>query len=629
MSRKRGSGRVRPESAPRGRARPASPDPAPTASGSTDRAALALLATLAVLAAARAALTFAHGTWLWSLNLNRFLPPVWGWGLWILAALALVPSVAGRVTPILSRWGDAITRHRTSTTMAWALGAALLAWLTPDRVRFVGDFLLRQGTVEVVEQPGVLFPQALPLDVFLHYALPLKLTSAHLVDANGAARLLGAIEIAMLGGLAAAFARALDLRGGAAFAAAAVVLFGGYLGMFTGFSKAFAEMCVLLAVAAVAGIRTMRTGRGLLTVGLAVAIGVTLHRSALGMFPALALVWGWWLARYGRGGAWRRAGVLAAAVPPLLALAVMAPRILATVLHTDTAVHFAPPEVQTEGGVLGAVFAGTRGLDFVSLALMLSPLAIAIPFLAPLLRPAIAAQRGRGRELLLLATLALPFAAVMVFIHPAQGLFRDWDDFAATGVSLSLIAAWLVGETLRDARRFAWIAVAVTLGVAVPAAQWLLVHTDTVRGLDRVRAFVLEPPLRPPPQRGTTWDYLGIRSYRLDRYADAQAAFARAAETSPSPRILQEWGLAATMTQDYRTAQRAYQRLLEKQPDNELGWMGLVAVSMHLRDVPEGRRAATELQRRFPGNEQARATLADIARYEAMQADSVRRAQGR
>jgi hypothetical protein len=85
-----------------------------------------------------------------------------------------------------------------------------------------------------------------------------------------------------------------------------------------------------------------------------------------------------------------------------------------------------------------------------------------------------------------------------------------------------------VGEALREARRFGWLAVAVALGVAVPAVQWLIVHADTHRGLARVRAFVLEPPQRPPSQRGTTWDYLGIRSYRLDRYAEAQEAFAQA-----------------------------------------------------------------------------------------------------
>jgi len=216
-----------------------------------------------------------------------------------------------------------------------------------------------------------------------------------------------------------------------------------------------------------------------------------------------------------------------------------------------------------------------------------------------------------------------------VFIHPAQGLFRDWDDFAATGVAVSLIVAWLVGETLRDTRRFAWLAVAVALGVAVPSLQWLVVHTDTVRGLARVRAFVTEPPERPEAQRGTTWDYLGIRSYRLDRFADAEEALSHAAETAPSPRILLEWAYAAAMAGHDRAAQEAYRQLLAKDPGNNLGWLGLAAASMRLRDVPEAKRAATEALRRDPGNADARRILDDIGRYEAMQADSVARARGR
>ena len=588
----------------------------------TDHAAIALWLTLAALALARSTLAFVPGTWAWALGLHRFLSPAMGWGLWLIAALALSPPLAERLAPLLARWGDAIRRTPALAATAWAAAAMVLAWLTPDRVRFVGDFLLRQGTVEIVERPGVLFPQALPLDVFLHYALPLRLTTAQLMDANGAARLLGAVEVALLGAMATAFARALELRGGAAFACASVVLCGGYLGMYTGFSKAFAEMCVLVAVAGVSAITALRTGRGLLTLGLAAAVGIVLHRSALGLFPAWALVCGLWLSRHGRAGGWRKAGVIAAVALPLVVLAAMAPRVIGTVLRTDTAVHFAPPEVRAQGGILGAALAGGRAADLASLILMLSPLALAIPLLAPLL----ARRPGRGGEALVLATLALPFVGIMAFVHPAQGLFRDWDDFAATGVALSLLAAWLVGETLRDSRRFAWLGVAVTLGVATPSIQWLVVHTDTDRGLARVRAFVTEPPVRPPAQRGTTWDYLGIRNFRLDRFPAAQEAFAHAAETSPSPRVLQEWALAATMAGDARTAQSTYHRLLAKDPTNNLGWLGLAAVSMRLRDVPEAKRAATELARRDPGNADARRVLDEIARYEAQQADSARRA---
>ncbi|MGH7730251.1 MAG: tetratricopeptide repeat protein, partial [Candidatus Eiseniibacteriota bacterium] len=400
---------------------------------------------------------------------------------------------------------------------------------------------------------------------------------------------------------------------------------GGYLGMFTGFSKAFAEMALLVALAGTSAIRALRSGRGLLPLGLATALGIGLHRSALGMYPAMALVWGLWLARHGRHGAWKRPRAIVAFVVPLVALAIMGPRILGTVVGTDTAVHFVPPEVRAQGGALSAAFAGTRACDLASLVLLLSPLALAIPPLAVSLGLRPAGSDGRREELLVLATLAFPFVGVMVFIHPAQGLFRDWDDFAATGVALSLSAAWLVGETLRDARRSAWLAVAVALGVAVPAVQWLAVHTDTVRGLARVRAFVTEPPERPPAQRGTTWDYLGIRSYRLDRFGEAKEALARAAETSPSPRILHQWALAAVQSGDDRTATRAFHRLLEKDPANHLGWLGLATASMRLRDVPEAKRAASELARRDPGNPEAREILEEIARYEASLADSAAR----
>jgi hypothetical protein len=426
----------------------------------------------------------------------------------------------------------------------------------------------------------------------------------------------------LLAALAVSFARTLELRGGAAVACAAVVFFGGYLGMFTGFSKAFAEMCVLMAVVGVSGVSAVRNGRGLFAAGLAVALGIALHRSSLGMLPALALIWALWLRRYGRDGGWRRRSVLIAALPPLISLAIMVPQIAPTVLHTDTTVHFMPPEVAAQGGIFGAALAGTRPLDFTSLLVMLSPLAIAIPLLALAFVPAIRSQPGRGRELVVLATLALPFALIMVFIHPAQGLYRDWDDFAATGVALSLPAAWLVGEALSGTRRHGWVTAAVVLGVAVPAIQWLMIHADTASGLERVRAFVTEPPLRPEAQRGVTWDYLGIRNYRLERYPEAQDAFAHAAELAPSPRILQQWALTATLTNDLVTAQNAYHRLLVKQPDNDLGWLGLLAVAVRRRDFTDAELAAHQLLRLDPTNAEAQRALREMAQYRATHPDS-------
>ena len=83
---------------------------------------------------------------------QRFLAPILGWGLWGLAALALVPALARRAAPLWNAGGDAFERHPALATWGAVVFAILLVGVWPDRVRFTGDFLLRQGTVEVAER---------------------------------------------------------------------------------------------------------------------------------------------------------------------------------------------------------------------------------------------------------------------------------------------------------------------------------------------------------------------------------------------------------------------------------------------------------------------------------------------
>jgi len=574
---------------------------------------LAIALVILLFLIARAGLAFVPGMWAWSLNLQRFVHPLVGWGLWGLAALALVPAFGRRAAPWLERAGDAMVRFPGRAGWVAAALVGSLVGLLPDRVRFVGDFLLRQGTVEVAEQPSVLFPQALPLDVLLHYHLPRYLTDSALFSANSAARWIGVLEAAALAALAVAFARTLGLRGVAAFSSVVVVVCGGYLGMFTGFSKAFADLCLLLVGVGVYGLRAMRDGRGLLPLGLAFALGVALHRSALGLLPAAALAWATWIVRHGRAGAWRRPANLLGLAIPVAALAVMIPRIAAVVARFD-AIHFTPAAVRSEGGVLAAALSGLRPADLLNLLTMLSPLAVLIPVL--LVTGSLQRQGGRA-EGAFLAVLALPFVGIMPFIHPVHGLFRDWDDFAATGVALSLLAAWAVGVTLSRSPRAAWAAAAIAMATAAPSLQWLAIHADLDRGLARVRAFMVESPLRPPSERGHTWDYLGIRNFNLDRLDAAAEAFSHAAETAPSPRVLQQWALAETMRGNYREAQVLYRRMLDKAPENALGWLGLATVSLNAEDLPEARRAGSALLALQPGNPDAIRVLEEVAAREA------------
>ena len=69
---------------------------------------------------------------------------------------------------------------------------------------------------------------------------------------------------------------------------------------------------------------------------------------------------------------------------PLLALAAMAPRIIAIVTRIDP-MHFTPDEVRSAGGVLPGLILGTRLVDLSNVVLMLSPLAIAVPAMGALL----------------------------------------------------------------------------------------------------------------------------------------------------------------------------------------------------------------------------------------------------
>lgn len=579
---------------------------APPSDPAADRAALALWLTLAALTAARAALTFVPSMWAWSLNLMRFIAPATGWALWAVAALALVPALARVLVPAAAAAGEAIERRRVWLWPAGAAGAAALVGWLPDRVWFVGDFLLRQHTLE--GRPTAVatwYPHALPLDLFLHDTFARVLMHRLGALANDTGRLLGAAEAALLALLALAFARALRARGVAALAAAALVFWGGYLTMLTGYNKAFSEMPLVMAAVAVSGLTLVREGRGPLLFGAVLALGFVLHRSSLGLVPVAVTVWILW----GRAhpGAWRRPAALAALALPLLALAAMAPRIIAIVTRIDP-MHFTPDEVRSAGGVLPGLFLGTRLVDLLNVVLMLSPLAIAMPAMAALLGRSLP-WRGEG---VLLAVLALPFVGTMPFIHPGQGYYRDWDDFAAAGMTLSLLTAWMVARTLERSPRYAWVAVAAALGAAAPSLQWLVHQSDVNRGLERVETFLRERPLRTESERARAWDYLGWRLTDLGRFDGAADAFAQVAAVQPSPRVMRQWAATEALRGDPRHAQEIYRRMLARFPEVTAGWFELARLSYQIGDFEEARRAAGELLRLRPDEPAARALVAHL-----------------
>src|SRR2546426_457519 len=127
-------------------------------SGGSPSRSRAITSARAALLIARCGLAFVPSMWFWGLNVQRFVAPLPAWGLWAVAVIGLLPPLARALTPQLARLGDEIARPRGVAIMALLAAALVLAF--PDRVRFVGDFLLRQGTVARGGAPAAVVPPA-------------------------------------------------------------------------------------------------------------------------------------------------------------------------------------------------------------------------------------------------------------------------------------------------------------------------------------------------------------------------------------------------------------------------------------------------------------------------------------
>jgi tetratricopeptide (TPR) repeat protein len=269
-------------------------------------------------------------------------------------------------------------------------------------------------------------------------------------------------------------------------------------------------------------------------------------------------------------------------------------------------IHFTPAAAGQSA--LAAAFAGARPADLANLVVMLAPLAPAGVAALVLLSPAALARR----ELALFGALALPFVALMPFIHAQQGLFRDWDDFAAAGMGVALLSAWILAATARSAGRRAWVAVPLVLFAAVPGLQWVVHHTDAERALARVRAFVAEPPPRTGFERAMTWQYLGVNYLAGKRATEAADAYAEAATLLSSPHILRQWGLAESLARRHERARGVFRTLLERVPGDVIALRGIMLTSLPLHDSTQARAAAESLMRVSPGDPQAAEVLRQI-----------------
>jgi hypothetical protein len=584
----------------------------------------AIVAGLAVLVLARAILTLVPSMTWWGLNVQRFLDPAIAWGTWLVLAALLVPKVGRAVAPALESVGRAIQSRTVFVCAVIAAMAGGLVFAFPDRVFYVGDFLIRLGGLREGEDPRVLSPQAFPLDVWAHFTLPLQIQTATGMDVLTAVRLVGAVAAAALGGGAVLFARALRLPSAASVTALATVLFGGYLCLFTGESKAFGEMCVIVVAFAACALNAVdvsapatQRARGagnaiaLFGAGLCLGLGILFHRFALGLIPAFvttAILWS--NARKAAGvrtSPRERVLTLAAFAAPALVLAVMGPRTWTTVVTYDLGANFATAEARA-GGIVAAALSPPRLRDVLNLILFLAP-AVPIAALTLVRRrprasgdPDVTRRRDQGR---IATAVALPFVFVFVFARPPQGLVRDWDSFATAGAALAVWAAVRLGASLGPMGRPA-LAVALVAAVAVPSVQWLAHFADEARALARIEALMVGPPQRPLEDRARSWDFLGWRHFHGARYDAAARAFEQAVTAAPSARNHTHWAMAETMLGRHAQALEIYTRAAERDSNLAIAWFGVGVSGINSGHRPEVERALRHLERVAPDNEKTR-----------------------
>ena len=544
---------------------------------------VALLLPLAALAALRAVLVFTPGMWLWGLNLQRFLEPAVGWTLWGLAAVTLVPRLAGLLAAGTESAGAAMVARPLWAAIAAGIVAAALVLLLPDQTWFLGDFQMRQGLIGKGFFETWL-PQSLPLDTLLHYHGPHWFGSQFDWSVALYSRLLGAIEAALLAGLATGFARTLDAGPAAEPWLAALVTLGAYLAVFTGYPKSTADQCVLTLAVALLGMRLLRGGRVHLAFGIVLSLALLDHRLALVFLPAAAFAW------WQRGSKQDTSAALAlATLPPLLTLGAMLPRFVRILREYDLPMHVRPGQAAGAWSMVTAF--GSRMFELGNALLILAPAIV----LLPLLLAATWRSLRKRDEAIYLLLLVLGFVPVALILQPRQGFFRDWDDLAPLGLALMLLVAWTLAELVRSKRAAPGVTVAVACSTLAPALGILLLSHTTDLGLARARAFLAGPPQRDVIERTFLWDFVGERNIALGRWRDAAAAIEQVAEVQPTRGVLLSWGLAAANGGDFASARRAFTRMLEQHEDDTAAWVGLGGAAAQSGDSATATRARARL----------------------------------
>jgi tetratricopeptide repeat protein len=550
-----------------------------------------LASTVALFVVARTVLEWSPGARCWGLDYARYLSPAWRWAPWGVAlALVTVASVPPARVALTRRLRPLANRPLAiAALVAFTCGAVCLAF--PELTRFTGDFALRRSAVDGIADFDRLFPQASALDRFLHWVLPRATASATGLPLGMVARAQGAVSAAVFGALAAAFGRRSGAHPLPRLVATATVIGSAALGLFTGYDKSLAELSVVTLAFAVAGLGELARGRPGWTSGLMVALAVALHRSGLALVPAWILLWIWGSGARTSAAARRPARARGARpwlrVAPAALIAAQLPHAWSVSRAVDGR-HLAPT------GLSHMLAAGVDPARLWALANL-------VPFLVPLL-PIVLALTGfdRERPVTWLGGLAASLVVPMLVIHPVQGEFRDWDDFAAVSVAVALPLALLLARGC--AKTPATVTTALIAAALVPRLQWLVLESRPERALARIEAWAKGPPAPRRTVAASTLEFVAISHYREKRVEDGRRAMAAAIAQVPLERLYLGWANAEAHAGNWARAAELYEDTARRFPLDPAPWLMLAQAAFQHGDRPAATRAVAALRRLAPND---------------------------
>lgn len=448
----------------------------------------------------------------------------------------------------------------------------LVQFLLPDRAKFVGDALLRDGLLDESSGFAKIFPQALPLDGWLHHGFPRWCTQVASISPLRVAFSIGAFEAFLLGALAGQYAENTSDRASVFAATALTIMFGGYLSLYSGYGKPTTELVLAtLAVCVFGQAMLSKISASPLYVSVPAALALLLHRSGLVLLiPALLLVL--------VGCVSRRDSPLsvrlqqwAACLIPVVAFLFLRTTLFNIFEHFDNQVNINPADVQESGGAVIAGLHGVRLLDSVNVLIFYSPSAlvvIAMAFGLPVSNGALA--------ILFIFGVTLP---MLLFVRDTLGPFRDYDVLGMCGVALNVFCASRVGMLVgREGTRRA-AAVSLVLLSAVPTLQYMWIQTEPDIAIARAMSFVDAAPRRLEIHRAATLDYVGLFELRREHFKAAAEAYHRLSIETPLPRAYKSWGIAAMLADDVEGAREAFTGLRVRTPEDPVATFMLWAAS--------------------------------------------------